>query len=151
MTINLTGCLVIASLGFGLALPAAANPVLERARQVQAVADAWAAFGAGEFDALAAFYAEDTLFVMPGQTDVIEGRSAFRAALDGIGEAVPPGFKIDAVRYLTGPDEVVNIIDWSADKLPEGSTLAITFRFDDEGLISEERWFVDTVQWQAAF
>ncbi len=140
-----------ACLAAALTLPAAADATLERAAQVSAVAAAWEAFGAGDFDALAAFYSEDTVFVMPGQTDVIEGRAAFRTALDAIGEAVPPGFKIDAIRYATGEDEVVNIIDWSAEKLPEGSHLAITFRFDDDGLISEERWFVDTVQWTAAF
>ncbi len=134
-----------------LSMPAQADPAIDRAAQVSAVAAAWQAFGAGDFDELAAFYSEDTIFVMPGQTDVIEGRSAFRAALDGIGEAIPPGFKIDAIRYAIGEDEVVNLVDWSSDKLPEGSHLAITFRFDEDGLIAEERWFVDTVQWQAAF
>ena len=43
------------------------------------------------------------------------------------------------------------MVEWIAEKLPEGSQLAIVFRFDEAGLISEERWFVDTVQWRAAF
>jgi len=130
--------------------PSPADGALSQSRQVVAVAAAWEAFGAGDFDTLASFYAEDMIFVMPGQDDVIEGREAFRAALDGIGEAIPPGFKIDAIRYAAGENEVVNIIEWSAEKI-EGSTLAITFRFDEDGLISEERWFIDTEQWAAGF
>lgn len=133
------------------AAPVRADEVLDRAGQVQAVAAAWEAFGAGDMDALAAFYAEDMIFVMPGQGDVLEGRAAFRDALDGIGAALPPGFAVTGMRYLAGEDEVVNIVEWTAEKLPGGSQLAIVFRFDEAGLIEEERWFVDTVQWQAAF
>ena len=48
----------------------------------------WDAVGAGDFDALVADYVEDMTFVMPGQADVLEGRSAFRAALDGLGKKV---------------------------------------------------------------
>jgi len=135
----------------GLPAVAHADPVLDRAAQVGAVAAAWEAFAAGDFDTLASFYAEDMIFVLPGQTDVIEGRDAFRAALDGLGEALPPGFAVTELRYAAGEDEVVNILEWTADNLPEGSTLAITFRFDDDGLIDEERWFIDTEQWKAAF
>lgn len=128
-----------------------ADPVLDRATQLAAVAAGWEAFGAGDLDALEAFYAEAMIFVMPGQTDVLEGRAAFRAALEDIGAALPPGFAVTGLRYLAGEDEVVNIVEWTADKLPEGSQMAILFRFDEAGLINEERWFVDTVQWQAAF
>ena len=52
----------------------------------------WEAVGAGDFDTLVADYVEDMTFIMPGQTDVLEGRQAFRAALDGLGEILPPGF-----------------------------------------------------------
>ena len=35
---------------------------------------------AGEMDQLASFYAEDMIFALPGQTDVLDGRPAFRAS-----------------------------------------------------------------------
>jgi len=49
----------------------------------------WAALAAGDMDKLAGFYAEDMIFVLPGQEDVLAGRDAFRKALDGIGQALP--------------------------------------------------------------
>ncbi len=52
----------------------------------------WDAVGVGDFDALVADYLDDMTFIMPGQTNVLEGRQAFRAALDGIGDILPPGF-----------------------------------------------------------
>jgi ketosteroid isomerase-like protein len=111
----------------------------------------WEAFGAGEMDRLAGFYAEDMIFVLPGQDDVLRGRAAFREALDGIGQAVPPGFDVKEILYFEGDDGIVNLVRWTADKLPDGSQSAILFAFDDADRIVEERWFVDTEQWKAAF
>ena len=51
--------------------------------QISALKAGWDALAAGEMDKLASFYAEDMIFVLPGQDDVLEGRAAFRAALDG--------------------------------------------------------------------
>ena len=102
-------------------------------------------------DKLASFYAEDMIFVLPGQDDVLEGRKAFRAALDNIGTALPPGFDIKDLRYCVGDGEIVNVIEFAADKLPGGSQCAVLFKFDKDGLITEERWFTDTEQWKAAF
>jgi ketosteroid isomerase-like protein len=109
----------------------------------------WDAVGAGDFDALVADYVEDMTFVMPGQTDVLEGRRAFRSALDGLGEMLPPGFEIVGLRHIEGEDEVVSIVEWKSEKV-EGSQLSILFRFEGEK-IYEERWFVDTEQWKSAF
>lgn len=55
----------------------------------------WEAVGAGDFDTLVEDYVEDMIFIMPGQSNVLEGRQAFRAALDGLGEILPPGFEIN--------------------------------------------------------
>jgi ketosteroid isomerase-like protein len=112
---------------------------------------AWDALGAGDLDLLASFYADEMIFVLPGQKDVIEGRAAFRAALDGIGQALPPGFKITDLRYCVGQNEVVNVVEWTADKVLGGSQSAILWKFDDADRIVEERWYVDTEQWKAAF
>jgi len=121
------------------------------AKQVADLKAGWAALAAGEMDKLASFYAEDMKFVLPGQDDVLEGRKAFRTALDGIGEALPPGFDIKDLRYCPGDDEIVNIVEFTADKLPGGSQCSVLFKFNSDGLITEERWFVDTEQWKAAF
>ncbi|MFT5291082.1 MAG: ketosteroid isomerase-like protein [Planctomycetota bacterium] len=109
----------------------------------------WNAFAAGDFDTLAADYTEDMLFIMPGQTDVLEGRAAFRSALDGIGDSIPPGFDITGMRHMEGTDEVVTIVEWKSDKMP-ASQLAILFKFRGD-LVCEERWFVDTEQWKGSF
>ncbi|MEJ1993832.1 MAG: nuclear transport factor 2 family protein [Limibacillus sp.] len=114
------------------------------------VRQGWEALAAGEFDRLAAMYAENMIFVLPGQEDVLEGRAAFRDALDGIGQALPPGFDIAEIRYCEGDGEVVNILRWKSDKLPGGSQCAVLFRFEGDKVV-EERWFVDTEQWKAAF
>ena len=118
---------------------------------VERVERAFALFGEGNFDAMAALYAPDMVLVLPGQDDVLEGREAFRGALDNIGAAFPPGFDITGLRYCVGESEVVVVVEWSATKLPDGSQSAILFKFDDAGQIAEERWFVDTEQWKAAF
>ena len=109
----------------------------------------WEALGKGDFDTLAADYTQDMIFVMPGQDDVLEGRQAFRSALDGLGEILPPGFEITQMRQLEGENEVTSIVHWKSDKI-EASQLSILFRFE-ENLICEERWFLDTEQWKGAF
>ncbi len=124
---------------------------MANAKQVEVLENGWAALAAGDMDKLASFYAEDMIFVLPGQDDVLEGRAAFRAALDGIGEALPPGFDIKSLRYCPGDNEIVNVVEFTADKLPDGSQCAILFKFGADDLITEERWFVDTEQWKAAF
>ncbi len=88
--------------------------------------------------------------MMPGQTDVLEGKPAFRGALDNIGAALPPGFAISSIRQIGDGAEVVSVVEWSSDKVPEGSQLAVLFRFTGDK-VREERWFVDTEQWKAAF
>lgn len=109
----------------------------------------WKAVGAGDFDTLVEDYVEDMTFIMPGQTDVLEGRHAFRVALDGIGELLPPGFEITGLRQIEGGSEVVSIVEWKSAKVA-GSQLAVLFRFMDNK-IYEERWYIDTEQWNSAF
>ncbi|AXI44284.1 hypothetical protein C1J02_09115 [Sulfitobacter sp. SK011] len=102
-------------------------------------------------DKLASFYSEDMIFVLPGQDDVLKGRTAFRAALDSIGQALPPGFDITDLRYCPGDNEIMNVIEFTSEKLPNGSQCAVLFKFNSDDKIIEERWFVDTEQWKAAF
>jgi len=109
----------------------------------------WDAVGAGNFDTLVADYVEDMTFIMPGQTNVLQGRQAFRSALDSLGEILPPGFGITGLRQIEGEDEVVSIVEWKSDKV-KGSQLSVLFKFKGDK-IYEERWFVDTEQWKGAF
>ena len=109
----------------------------------------WDAVGAGDFDALVADYVEDMTFIMPGQADVLKGRQAFRTALDSLGEILPPGFEITGLRNIEGASEVVSIIDWKSEKIPD-SQLSVLFRFTGDK-VHEERWFIDTEQWKSAF
>ena len=109
----------------------------------------WDAVGVGDFDTLVADYLEDMTFIMPGQNDVIKGRQAFRKALDGLGEILPPGFEITGLRQIEGENEVISIVEWKSEKVA-GSHLAVLFKFKSDK-IYEERWFVDTVQWKSAF
>jgi hypothetical protein len=74
----------------------------------------WAAVAQGDWDTLVADYTEDTIFVMPGQDDVLKGKSAFRDALENIGAALPPGFEISAIREIGESEEVVSIVDWKS-------------------------------------
>jgi len=120
-------------------------------KQLEDLKAGWAALAEGDMDKLASFYADDMIFVLPGQNDVLEGRAAFRSALDGIGQALPPGFEIKDLRYCQGDNEITNIVEFTSDKLPEGSQCAVLFKFGDDDLITEERWFIDTEQWKAAF
>ncbi len=124
---------------------------MAHAKQLEDLKAGWAAVAAGDMDKLASFYAEDMIFVLPGQDDVLEGRTAFRAALDSIGEVLPPGFEITNLRYYPGDDEIVNVMEFTANKLPNGSQCAALFKFGSDDLITEERWFIDTEQWKSAF
>ncbi|MEH6473323.1 MAG: nuclear transport factor 2 family protein [Halopseudomonas sp.] len=109
----------------------------------------WNAVGAGDFDTLVADYVEDMTFIMPGQSDVLEGRQAFRTALNGLGDILPPGFEITALRQIEGGNEVVSILEWKSNKVT-GSQLSVLFKFKGDK-IYEERWFIDTEQWKSAF
>ena len=109
----------------------------------------WDAVGAADFDTLVADYVEDMTFIMPGQTDVLEGRQSFRAALDGLGEILPPGFEITGLRQIEGENEVVSILEWKSAKVAD-SQLSVLFKFKGDK-IYEERWFIDTEQWKSAF
>ncbi|ABZ74867.1 conserved hypothetical protein [Shewanella halifaxensis HAW-EB4] len=108
----------------------------------------WEAVAAGDFDKLVADYVEEMVFIMPGQTDILEGRTAFRSALDSLGDLLPLGFEITDLRQIEGDNEVVSIVAWKSEKV-SGSQFSVLFKFVD-GKIYEERWFVDTEQWKAA-
>ncbi|MBI1370406.1 MAG: nuclear transport factor 2 family protein [Planctomycetes bacterium] len=109
----------------------------------------WNAVGAGDFDALAADYVADMKFIMPGQGNVLEGRAAFRAALDQLATILPPKFQITGLRQLEGENEVVSIVEWKSQKIA-ASQLSVLFKFRGDK-ICEERWFIDTEQWKSAF
>ena len=110
----------------------------------------WEAVLRGDWDTLIADYTDDMIFVIPGQNDVIEGKAGFRSALENIGAALPPGFEFSSIRQIGDSDEVVSIIEWKSEKVPEGSQLAVLFKLSN-GKVFEERWFVDTEQWKGAF
>ena len=122
----------------------------QETRTSQIVQLGWEAVARGDWDTLIADYIEDMLFVMPGQTDVLYGRAAFRSALDGLGGLLPNGFAITSIRQIGEGAEVVSIVEWTCDRIPEGSQLAVLFKFQGDK-IAEERWFIDTAQWKAAF
>lgn len=109
----------------------------------------WDAVGAGDFDSLVADYEEGMTFIMPGQADVLEGRQAFRSALDGLGDILPPGFEITGLRQIEGENEVISIVEWKSGKVTD-SQLSVLFKFKGDK-IYEERWFIDTEQWKNAF
>lgn len=114
------------------------------------VAKGWELVAKGDWDALIADYDDGAILVVPGQKDVVEGASAIHAALTDLGAVVPPGFAITGVRQIGDGDEVVSVVDWSCDKIPEGTQSTVLFRMAN-GKIFEERWFVDTEEWKAAF
>lgn len=109
----------------------------------------WNAVGAGDFDTLVKDYVEEMTFIMPGQADVLSGRQSFRAALNGLGGMLPPGFEITGLRQIQGHDEVVSIVEWRSQKVA-ASQLSVLFKFKGDKIF-EERWFVDTEQWKNAF
>ncbi len=120
------------------------------ASDAEVVKRGWEAVVRGDWDTLVADYVDDMIFVMPGQNDVLEGKNAFRNALDNLGSALPPGFEITSIREFGDTGEVVSVVNWKSSKVPNGSQLAVLFRFTS-GKVQEERWFVDTEQWKAAF
>ena len=67
----------------------------------------WDAVAAGDMDTLVADYTQDMIFIMPGQTDLIEGIPDFRAAVENLGAAVPAGFEITGLRHTEGENESV--------------------------------------------
>jgi hypothetical protein len=113
------------------------------------VQQGWDAVGTGDFDTLVIDYVEEMKFIMPGQANVLEGRQTFRAALDGLGEILPPGFEITGLRQIEGENEVVSIVEWKSEKIID-SQLSVLFKFKGDK-IYEERWFIDTEQWKSAF
>lgn len=108
----------------------------------------WDSVAAGDMDTLVADYTDDMIFIMPGQTDLVEGIPDFRAAVENLGAAVPSGFEITGLRHIETGNEVVTICAWKSDKV-NASQLAALFRFRGDK-IYEERWFVDTEQWKGA-
>lgn len=126
---------------------------MSNAKNIETVKSAWKALDRGDWDMLSAYYSEDMIFVIPGQNDGLIGRQAFRSVLESIAEILPPGFSPTALRYFGGEidGEVINIIEWKSDKIPNGTQSAILWKFNKAGEITEERWFVDTEQWKAAF
>ena len=111
------------------------------ASDVEIVARGWEAVTRADWDTLVADYVDDMIFVMPGQNDVLEGKAAFRNALESIGAALPPGFEISSIRQIGGSGSVVSVIEWKSTKIPEGSQLAVLFRLAS-GKVYEERWFI---------
>ena len=109
----------------------------------------WDAVGTGDFDTLVKDYVEGMTFIMPGQDNILQGRQAFRSALDGLGSILPPGFEITELRQTEGESEVISIVEWKSDKIT-ASQLSVLFKFEGEK-IYEERWFIDTEQWKSAF
>ena len=109
----------------------------------------WEAVGKGDFDTLVEDYVENMIFIMPGQSNILEGRQAFRSALDGLGQILPPGFEITGLRQIEGESEVISILEWKSAKVAD-SQLSVLFKFDGDK-IYEERWFIDTEQWKSAF
>ncbi|SLN57378.1 hypothetical protein PEL8287_03085 [Roseovarius litorisediminis] len=122
----------------------------ENISDAEIVARGWDAVARGDWDTLISDYCEDMIFVMPGQDDVLEGKASFRNALNNLGTALPVGFEITSIRHIGELGEVVSIIEWKSDKVPGGSQLAVLFRLKDAKVL-EERWFIDTEQWKAAF
>jgi len=120
------------------------------ASDANVVTRGWEAVARGDWDALIADYTDDMVFVMPGQNDVLNGTAAFRNALENLGAALPAGFEITSIRQIGDSGEVVSVVEWKCTAVPDGSQLAVLFRFTG-GKIHEERWFVDTEQWKAAF
>lgn len=109
----------------------------------------WDALGAADFDTLVQDYVDDMTFVMPGQSNLLKGRQPFRNALDNLANILPSGFEVISLRHIEGDSEVVSLVEWRSAKIPS-SQLAVLFRFTGEK-IYEERWFIDTEQWKAAF
>ena len=128
----------------------ATNPDSRPVTDAQIVERGWEAVGRADWETLLADYVDDMIFVMPGQADVLEGKAAFGEALSNIGAALPPGFEITGIRHVGETGDIVSLVEWKSDRVPEGSQLAVLFRLEG-GLVYEERWFIDTEQWKSAF
>jgi ketosteroid isomerase-like protein len=126
------------------------SPNVTASSDAEIVKRGWEAVASGDWDALISDYTEDMKFSMPGQSDILEGKVAFRSALEVLGTLLPPGFDITSLRQIGDNGEVVSIVEWKSDKVPDGSQLAVLFKFKNSKIV-EERWFIDTEQWKAAF
>jgi ketosteroid isomerase-like protein len=126
------------------------SPNVTASSDAEIVKRGWEAVASGDWDALISDYTEDMKFSMPGQSDILEGTVAFRSALEVLGTLLPPGFDITSLRQIGDNGEVVSIVEWKSDKVPDGSQLAVLFKFKNSKIV-EERWFIDTEQWKAAF
>jgi ketosteroid isomerase-like protein len=126
------------------------SPNVTASSDAEIVKRGWEALASGDWDALISDYTEDMKFSMPGQSDILEGKVAFRSALEFLGTLLPPGFDITSLRQIGDNGEVVSIVEWKSDKVPDGSQLAVLFKFKNSKIV-EERWFIDTEQWKAAF
>jgi ketosteroid isomerase-like protein len=126
------------------------SPNVTASSDAEIVKRGWEALASGDWDALISDYTEDMKFSMPGQSDILEGKVAFRSALEVLGTLLPPGFDITSLRQIGDNGEVVSIVEWKSDKVPDGSQLAVLFKFKNSKIV-EERWFIDTEQWKAAF
>ena len=62
----------------------------------------WDAVAVGDMDTLVADYTEDMIFVMPGQTNILNGIPDFRAAVENLGAAVPSGFEVEKLGNSPG-------------------------------------------------
>ena len=75
------------------------------------------AVAVGDWETLVADYTEDVIFVMPGQTDILNGIPDFRAVVENLGAAAPSGFDVTGIRHREGDGEVVTICAWKSDKV----------------------------------
>ena len=123
---------------------------VQTASDATIVEEGWGAVARGDWDTLVNDYTDDMIFAMPGQNDLLHGKQAFRDALENLGSALPPGFDIKSIRQIGHTGEVVSIVEWTSDKVPDGSQCAVLFKLD-KSRVYEERWFVDTEQWKSAF
>jgi ketosteroid isomerase-like protein len=126
------------------------SPNVTASSDAEIVKRGWEAVASGDWDALISDYTEDMKFSMPGQSDILVGTVAFRSALEVLGTLLPLGFDITSLRQIGDNGEVVSIVEWKSDKVPDGSQLAVLFKFKNSKIV-EERWFIDTEQWKAAF
>ena len=99
-----------------------------------------------------AFY-EGVLGMRPGERRLLKVPPVFAYGERGAGDAVPPGFEVTDLRYFAGEieGEVVNIVEWKASKISGSAQSAVLWKFNESGYITEERWYIDTEQWKAAF
>ena len=65
------------------------------------------------------------IFVFPGQKDVLRGKTAFRSVLDDIGHVLPLVLEVTGLRHCAGDDEVVSLVEWKSDKIPEQAQAAV--------------------------